>query len=442
MNMKKDTISDIVVISLTIILATFCIVIYVFRFSGGLSYSQEIFGQFGDYVGGIVGTIISLLSLVYIYKTYKKQVDFSRHELEISRIQQFESSFFALLQNIQSLRHSFHVKTDRDFFDQVSEDLQTRMMEREYDLDSICYKNRFKEEDIAAACYEELYHLYGNRIGHYFRSIFHMINYVDKSGIPNKKKYIDLIQGQMSNSELYVLFYDGISKYGKKKLYPLLEQYGFLENLQYNDFEYFSRHQSLFYPRTSFKFNTDASANIVFIGGVHGVGKSTLIQTAISRSDITVMTASEIIKWNEISSAQNKKVNDIDDTQNKLIEGLRNKVDYSHNYILDGHFCLLDKDGEVQKVPFETFRAINPIGIVILLESSTKIVQRLNKRDGQSYSVELIHRFQEQESEYAKEVASILSIPFLEIHGQTDETISNFKSFIDNKLPVKTKESE
>lgn len=63
-------------------------------------------------------------------------------------------------------------------------------------------------------------------------------------------------------------------------------------------------------------------------------------------------------------------------------------------------------------------------------------------RDGQSYSVELIHRFQEQESEYAKEVASILSIPFLEIHGQTDETISNFKSFIDNKLPDKTKESE
>ena len=36
-------------------------------------------------------------------------------------------------------------------------------------------------------------------------------------------------------------------------MYPLLEKYGILENVIYSDFEYFYRHQTLFYPKTSFK---------------------------------------------------------------------------------------------------------------------------------------------------------------------------------------------
>lgn len=37
------------------------------------------------------------------------------------------------------------------------------MMEREYDLNSIIYENRFREEDIASDKYEEVYRQYGDQ---------------------------------------------------------------------------------------------------------------------------------------------------------------------------------------------------------------------------------------------------------------------------------------
>lgn len=59
---------------------------------------------------------------------------------------------------------------------------------------------------------------------------------MDDSDIENKKMYVNIIQSQLSNSELYILFYNGISRYGKKKMFPLLEKYGVIENVIYTDF--------------------------------------------------------------------------------------------------------------------------------------------------------------------------------------------------------------
>ena len=39
---------------------------------------------------------------------------------------------------------------------------------------------------------------------------------------------------------------------------------------------------------------------IIFIGGIHGVGKGTICKEIASKTDIIHITASEIIKWNEI----------------------------------------------------------------------------------------------------------------------------------------------
>ena len=73
------------------------------------------------------------------------------------------------------------------------------------------YENRFKEEDIAGSIYDEIYDKYGNQLSNYFRALYHIISYVDDSDIENKKMYVNIIQSQLSNSELYILFYNGIS---------------------------------------------------------------------------------------------------------------------------------------------------------------------------------------------------------------------------------------
>lgn len=429
--MKKENIFDVIAILVTILLALAGIVCYFCRFSINMFDSQEAFAEFGDYIGGVIGTIVSFLSLVYIYKTYRKQVDFSTNEIDLSYKQQFEASFFALIQHYYALRQTFTSTDDnrKSYFDRVSEDIRERMMEREYDLDSITYENRFKEEDIASSIYDEIYDKYGNQLGHYFRALYHIISYVDDSDIGNKKMYIDIIQSQLSNSELYILFYNGISRYGKKRMYPLLEKYGILENVIYSDFEYFYRHQTLLYPKTTFKNNPEMQKNIIFLGGVHGVGKNTLCSVSLSDTHIIALSASEVLRWSEISPKENKKVNDINATQDRLIEGLRRMVELDRKYVLDGHFCLIDKDGEVKRVPFETFRAINPSGIVVLTDSPSLIVKRLRERDNTKYAASLIDSFQQEEVAYAKEVANILSIPFIEFKGARSSAVE-FREFI------------
>lgn len=428
--MKKPRIVDVIIIAILTLAVLACVIIYVWRFSGGLSSEQEVFGQFGDYLGGVVGTLVSLFSLVYIYKTYRKQVDFSEHEIALSYRQQFEASFFSLLQNQRSilLSLSFGNVKGSDFINKVSEELQLRLMEREYDLESITYENRFQEEDIVCSIYEQVYNIYGSQLGHYYRNLYHLLSYVEHSDVEDKKQYIDLVQAQLSNSELFVLFYDGISRYGKKRLYPLLEAYGLLENVNYPDFDYFARHQGIFYPMTQFKYGLDAISKIVFLGGIHGVGKNTMCTLLMEQwTEIIHLTASDLIKWNEISpDVNNKEVNDVNETQNRLISALRGTIEPSKKYILDGHFCLLRPGGEISRVPFETFRAINPCAIAVMTERPSTISKRLSLRNKKDYSVELIRAFQQEEVSWAKEVASKLNIPFMETHGNNPKLLQDF----------------
>lgn len=435
--MKKENIFDVIAILVTIVLALVGIICYFCRFSINMFDSQESFAEFGDYVGGVIGTIVSFLSLVYIYKTYRKQVEFSSNEIALSYKQQFETSFFALIQHHYALKKTLTSADDngKSYFERVSEELRERMMEREYDLDCITYENRFKEEDIANSIYDEVYDKYGNQLGHYFRALYHIISYVDDSEIGNKKMYMDIIQSQLSNSELYILFYNGISQYGKKRMYPLLEKYGILEHVIYSDFEYFYRHQTLFYPKTTFKNNPEMQKNIIFLGGVHCVGKNTLCSASLSDTNILALSASDVLRWSEISPKENKKVKDINATQDRLIEGLRKMVELDRKYVLDGHFCLLDKDGEVKRVPFETFRAINPSGIVVLTDSPSLIVKRLKERDNTKYTASLIDSFQQEEVAYAKEVANILSIPYIELKGAISSA-EKFLKFVRDVLKI------
>lgn len=438
MNLKKGNCFDVVVLLSVAVLSLGIALLFFCPFSVDESAHKELWGQLGDYIGGVIGTLVSLISLIYIYKTYRKQVEFSANEIRLSYTQQFESSLFSLIQHHHSIRQALNAAGEDGelFFEIVANSIQERMMEREYDLNSIIYENRFKEEDIASDKYEEVYRIYGGQLEHYFRNLYHIISYVDESEVPDKQKYIKILQGQLSNAELFILFYDGISVYGKKKMYPLLEKYKILENVFYQEFDYFFLHQSLFYPKTSFKYNPKMQNNIIFLAGVHGVGKSTMCASALNSLPIELLSSSELLKWTEISSAENKKVSDINATQNRLIEGLRNAIEYDKRYVLDGHFCLLNGDGEVKRIPFETFRAINPAGIVVLTDNPGQIVRRLKNRDRALYSSAKISSFQTEEIAYAKEVSDILSVPLLELKVCGNSDIL-FRSFVQDIFALK-----
>lgn len=154
--------------------------------------------------------------------------------------------------------------------------------------------------------------------------------------------------------------------------------------------------------------------NIIFLGGIHGVGKGTLCSKVKKVLEIEHLSASELLKWAEVNAdSKNKLVADIPSMQDRLILGLHQRVEQNRKYLLDGHFCLFDSQGKVEHVPFDTFSKIDPILISVLIAEPEAIVQRLTERDRKAYDLQLIRQMQEEEITYGKWVADQLKKPFL-----------------------------
>lgn len=152
--------------------------------------------------------------------------------------------------------------------------------------------------------------------------------------------------------------------------------------------------------------------NIIFIGGIHGVGKSTICQHICSELNMEYLSASELLKWKDINGdSKNKKVKDISDTQNRLIIGLENTIQKDKFYLLDGHYCLLNSNNEISKIPVETFKQINPISFNLVLGNISEIKQRLEARDNKPYDYELLQRFQDEELAYAEYLSETFDTP-------------------------------
>lgn len=70
----------------------------------------------------------------------------------------------------------------------------------------------------------------------------------------------------------------------------------------------------------------ESNKNIIFIGGIHGVGKGKICKEISLYTGLTHFTASQILKWEEISEEGNKLVENISSTQDRLIKGLKNLI--------------------------------------------------------------------------------------------------------------------
>jgi hypothetical protein len=70
-------------------------------------------------------------------------------------------------------------------------------------------------------------------LGHYFRYLYNIFQFIDNAGIDNKKKlfYGKLVRAQLSNHELAVLYYNCLSHLGNQKFKPLAEEYRLFKNL-------------------------------------------------------------------------------------------------------------------------------------------------------------------------------------------------------------------
>lgn len=167
---------------------------------------------------------------------------------------------------------------------------------------------------------------------------------------------------------------------------------------------------------------------IIFVGGVHGVGKTTLCNSLCSKFNVIHHSASDLIsKLKQIDLPSNKRVDNIDGNQDTLITAINEYLEFDKHYLLDGHFCLLDQDKRVTKIPLSTYTAISPMAVLLLYDDPRNIYARLKERDKERYQMDLLISFQQEEILYSESVASGLNIPYLKANPFMDsEKIEKF----------------
>jgi hypothetical protein len=85
---KRNREPILIIVSIFFLLGGFALWLYWYNFhKTGLSKEGANWGTFGDYIGGVLGTLFNMLGVILIFLTFKRQEDYSH-------IERFETTFF------------------------------------------------------------------------------------------------------------------------------------------------------------------------------------------------------------------------------------------------------------------------------------------------------------------------------------------------------------
>lgn len=152
----------------------------------------------------------------------------------------------------------------------------------------------------------------------------------------------------------------------------------------------------------------------IFVGGVHGVGKSTCCEEAARALGIQHRSASAMIKSQqaEAISTTGKAVVSPAANQRLLIQAVSTFFTTGEKVLLlDGHFTIPSTAGKVERIPVEVFEALNIRGVVVLIEEPHVIRNHRKGRDGAAPDVTAIEVAQAMELEHARNIAGALACP-------------------------------
>lgn len=197
-----------------------------------------------------------------------------------NRKMQAESTFFNLLNSIRNLVSNTEgeISSERkmtydnvekrkakgiSYFSEANKELQKRLIlalgnsflegtisQQIKDIEGIKAAHRNAKE-----VYDKFFEDHIVELAHYYRFTYNVLNFVHMHpDISRAKKvqYIKFVQSQMSDSELQLLFYNGIGKHGSK-YYAIIEKYNFLENITTSGNKGMIDFLENFYPKSTFR---------------------------------------------------------------------------------------------------------------------------------------------------------------------------------------------
>ncbi len=230
--------------------------------------------ELGDYFAGSVASVWSLAGLFLIYVAFLGQkqqlihqqieILFSQAEVKATRIelkgqkdqliqqnntlklQRFENTFFQLLKVYQSIVESFNNEgTGKAYFI----DLQKRLSSSFTFKENADFINEHKN---AVAAYKEFYFTNKDNLAYYLRSLYRIFRFIQQGDLSHNQKmvYAKIIRAQLSDGELYILYYNCETEKGHK-FKPIIKEFNLLKHLPgFEKMEYSSINSKGFYATT------------------------------------------------------------------------------------------------------------------------------------------------------------------------------------------------
>ncbi|WP_444919993.1 putative phage abortive infection protein [Microbulbifer sp. CnH-101-G] len=248
-NSGKIIVGFAILVAMSFVFALVIFSIYLWHFDAGFSNEHGNWGAFGDYVGGILNPVFAFLALLALLSTIyiqSKEMKKSARELSISatalreqsqllKVQTFESSFFQMIK-----LHSHIVEDLKKFF--TGQDIKFIKGRAYFYLFFQSLKQTYDDKnsdgrdavDTMREAYEREYALHENDVGHVFRGVYLVLDFVGGSDIDNKLRYMKIIQSQLSLYEQVMLFYHCLFGPCPSEFKLLMEEWGMFSNLNFD----------------------------------------------------------------------------------------------------------------------------------------------------------------------------------------------------------------
>lgn len=206
-------------------------------FDSNYVVDNNLLGTYGDFIGGVLGTIFALISVLFLIRTFRQQKAVTEKNEEQIENQRFNDLFFELLRLYQSEISELCGTTQRkegnetviinynnkDFFDYEKELLQRKFKS------TTSYEGNIQK---AIKLYMLFYIKHRTKVAACFRTLYRIYDLLDNASIKEsvKKNYLKIMRAQLTDSELFFIRYNSMTYYGENFI-DYINKYNVLKHL-------------------------------------------------------------------------------------------------------------------------------------------------------------------------------------------------------------------
>lgn len=235
--------------------------ILIYLTAPGSEVSLPNAGLFGDSFGMLNAAFsgLAFAGLVIAILMQREELQLQGEELRLTRnemqAQRFATTFFEMVRLHNGIVNAMTIEFVETWVDEETgpESKHTpvtgRDCFREFErrLKECLDRQNFSKEDIGTTvnwAYMEFWSRNQQYLGHYFRHLYRILQFVNDSDEQDKALYSGILRGQLSDLELKLLYYSCLSRHGREKFKPLAEKYALFDNLPIDSID--RKHLSLY----------------------------------------------------------------------------------------------------------------------------------------------------------------------------------------------------